>query len=277
MERLTITKDRLEKDISACGLQAGDTVLMHSGLKALGYVEGGPDSVIDAILKVIGPEGTLMVPAFSYSYSGKPGAVPFDVKTTPGARSNGVIAGRLRERPEAVCSAHPSHSFAAIGKNAHFLCENHHPEHAVSRPSPLTKLVDLDGRVFFLGCGVKSNVMLHLAEAQADFRYDHLPFRPDWGEDYLIASPDGTVRIHVSEHPGCDNRFPIVADKLLQEGRGICRPVGMSKSYLFSARDILETGIEMLKQQPDIFLCNEPDCESCGPRREYLKKIGAIK
>lgn len=275
MEHLTITKERLEKDISVCGLKAGDTVLMHSGLKAIGFVEGGADSVIDAILSTIGPEGTLMVPAFSYSYAGKPDAVPFDVKTTPGSR-NGAIAARLREWPEAVRSAHPSHSFAAIGKNAHFLCKNHLPAHAVSNPSPLTKLLELDGRILFLGCGLDCNVMLHLAEAQARFRYDHLPFRPIWGEDYIIASPGGPLRIPVLEHPGCDYRFPIVAEKLLRENRGTCRPVGMSEAFLFSARDVLETGIEMLDQQPDIFLCSEPDCESCGPRRTYLKRIGAI-
>lgn len=275
MEHLRITKEQLEKDISACGLKARDTILMHSGLKALGFVEGGADSVIDAILSTIGPEGTLMVPAFSYSYSGKQDAVPFDVKTTPGAR-NGAIAGRLRERPEAVRSAHPSHSFAAIGKNAHFLCENHPPAHAVSGPSPLTRLLELDGRILFLGCGLACNVMLHLAETRARFRYDHLPFRPSWGESYMIASPGGPLHIPVSEHPGCDNRFPIVAEKLLRENRGTCRPVGLSKAYLFSARNVFETGVTLLNQQPDIFLCSEPDCEACGPRRAYLKEIGAI-
>lgn len=275
MERLRVTKERLERDIASCGLQAGDTVLMHSGLKAIGYVEDGPDAVIDALLAQLGPDGTLMVPAFTYSYVGRAATIPFDVKTTPGSK-NGAIADRLRERPEAVRSAHPSHSFAAIGKYAHFLCDDHQLEHAVSEPSPLTRLIDLNGKVFFLGCGVESNVTLHLAEAMARFRYDHIPFRPHWGEEYLIASPDGPIRVHVSEHPGCDIRFPIVAEKLLQEGRGIRSTIGMAQTFLFSARDILDVGLQMLNETPDILLCHEPHCESCGPRRQYLKEIGAI-
>lgn len=275
MDRLRVTKERLEKDVALCGLNAGDTILMHSGLKAIGFVEGGADAVIDAILTQLGPEGTLMVPAFSYSYAGRAAAVPFDIKTTPGS-GLGAIADRLRQRSEAVRSAHPSHSFAAIGRNAHFLCDDHQLEHAVSDPSPLTRLIKLDGRVFFLGCGVETNVMLHLAETMARFRYDHIPFCPAWGEDYMLASPDGPVRVHVSEHPGCDIRFPVVADKLLLAGCGTCGIVGMAQTFLFNAKDILETGLRMLNESPDIFLCHEPHCEACGPRREYLKGIGAI-
>lgn len=275
MDRLRVTKERLEKDVASCGLHAGDTVLMHSGLKAIGFVEGGPDVVIDVLLAQLGPNGTLMVPAFTYSYAGRTATIPFDVKTTPGSR-NGAIADRVRERPETVRSAHPSHSFAAIGRNAHFLCDDHQLEHAVSEPSPLTRLIALDGRIFFLGCGVESNVMLHLAEAMACFRYDHIPFSPQWGEEYLIASPDGPIRAHVSEHPGCDIRFPIVADKLMMEGRGIRSSVGMAQTFLFNAKDILETGLQMLNENPDILLCHQPHCEACEPRRKYLKGIGAI-
>ena len=118
--------------------------------------------------------------------------------------------------------------------------------------------------------------MLHLAEALADFRYDHLPFRPIWGEEYLIASPDGPIRRPVREHPGCDNHFPMVAELLLQEKKGSCHPVGMSEAFVFSAEDILDKGLFLLKQKPDIFLCHDPSCEACGPRREYLKSCGAI-
>ena len=47
-----------ERDIIAAlndvGIRRGDVVIVHSSLKSMGYVEGGADTVIDALLKVLG-------------------------------------------------------------------------------------------------------------------------------------------------------------------------------------------------------------------------------
>ena len=47
MER--IDKERIIKDLKDLGLKEGDTVIVHSSLSSLGYVEGGADTVIDAL------------------------------------------------------------------------------------------------------------------------------------------------------------------------------------------------------------------------------------
>ena len=60
---------RLVKDLRALGVQEGDTLMVHSSLKSMENVEGGAETVIAALLCVIGEEGTLMLPALSYATS----------------------------------------------------------------------------------------------------------------------------------------------------------------------------------------------------------------
>jgi aminoglycoside N3'-acetyltransferase len=59
-----ITKPYLIDEFRALGMAAGDTIFVHSAYSTLsrapGGVEGGPQTVIDAILDVVGPEGTLI-------------------------------------------------------------------------------------------------------------------------------------------------------------------------------------------------------------------------
>src|SRR4051794_16843268 len=60
------TVETLAVQLAACGLKAGQTVIAHTSLSSLGYVVGGPVAVIQALLQVLGPSGTLMMPAQSW-------------------------------------------------------------------------------------------------------------------------------------------------------------------------------------------------------------------
>ena len=59
--------ERLVSDFKSLGIKEGDVLLVHSSLSSMGNVEGGADTVIDALLEVLGKEGTLLFPAFSFS------------------------------------------------------------------------------------------------------------------------------------------------------------------------------------------------------------------
>jgi aminoglycoside 3-N-acetyltransferase len=60
----------LTEDLLALGLAHGATLLVHSSLSSLGWVAGGPVAVLQALLEVVGPEGTIVMPA----HSGEPGS-----------------------------------------------------------------------------------------------------------------------------------------------------------------------------------------------------------
>jgi len=55
------TATTLATDLRALGVAAGDVVLLHSSNKSLGYVVGGAQAFVQAMLDVLGPGGTLVV------------------------------------------------------------------------------------------------------------------------------------------------------------------------------------------------------------------------
>ena len=81
-----ITKQRLIDDFKKIGLKNGDSVLVHSSMSKIGYVEGGVKTILDALFDTIGETGTLLFPAFPASGRNKDYLEEhpiFDVKNTP--------------------------------------------------------------------------------------------------------------------------------------------------------------------------------------------------
>jgi len=93
-----LTRADLVADPRLLGLLAGATVLTHSSLRSLGWVDGDADTVIDALLEALGPVGTLLVPTLTGTEQGSPRRPPvFDSRATP--CWTGRIPETLRRRP----------------------------------------------------------------------------------------------------------------------------------------------------------------------------------
>src|SRR6478672_9626519 len=106
-----VTRADLVEGLRALGLRLGALVQVHSSLSRLGFVEGGAETVVDALLEAVGLAGTVMVPTFNH---GK--ADIYDPRTTPSI--SGAVTEALRKRPGAHRSIHPTHPYAAIGPDA---------------------------------------------------------------------------------------------------------------------------------------------------------------
>ena len=61
------TKSDLIRDLRALGIKENDTVLVHSSLSALGFIEGGAETVIEALKEIITEGGNLLFPTLSYA------------------------------------------------------------------------------------------------------------------------------------------------------------------------------------------------------------------
>lgn len=112
-----MNKEQLVSRFKAIGIKKGMDLQVHSSLKSIGPVEGGPDTIIDALLEVLGPEGTLMMSTVSGNVN--PGQPVFHVDHTPS--TVGYLSNVFRKREGAVRSMHPVHSIVALGPKAVFL------------------------------------------------------------------------------------------------------------------------------------------------------------
>jgi aminopeptidase-like protein/aminoglycoside N3'-acetyltransferase len=168
-----ITKQSLIADFSALGMQPGDTIFVHSAYSTLGRapggVEGGPQTVIDAILEVIGPAGTLIVPNFNYGFLR---GSPWDIRTTPSQM--GVLTELVRTDPRARRMFHAVYSMAAIGPHAEELAA-HRSSDCFGETTAFAKLVEWDAKILILGLPYsKSITFLHYCEQVAEVNYRFL-------------------------------------------------------------------------------------------------------
>lgn len=180
------TVDSLATEFAACGLAAGQTVVVHSSMgKIGGYIVGGAEAVIRALMQVLGSSGTLMMPTHttentdpanwrnppvpeSYWPVIREHAPAFDPRITK-TRQMGQIPELFRTWPGVQRSAHPVGSFAAWGKHARLLTEKHDLLDEFGPTSPLGHLYELDGCILLLGVPHQNNTSLHLAEHRANW------------------------------------------------------------------------------------------------------------
>lgn len=65
-EMRVILKEEIVKKLREAGLEKGDVVMVHTSLKRMGYVCGGAQTVIEALMEVVGENGTIMMPTQSW-------------------------------------------------------------------------------------------------------------------------------------------------------------------------------------------------------------------
>lgn len=238
------TRESLADDLRTLGLEAGQTVLVHSSLRSLGWVCGGAPAVVLALLDVLGPGGTLVVPTQTNDNS-DPGQwsrppVPepwwpvirnhmpgFDTAITP-SKDMGAIAEQIRTWPAARRSAHPQTSFAAIGARADVVVKEHRLDCRLGSNSPLGALERLGAMVLLLGVSYDRCTCFHLAEYR-------MPNPPTETTGAAILNPDGTQQWMIGTDVATDDEdFPAVGEEFEATGMARSGTVGSSISKFFS-------------------------------------------
>ena len=182
VEQAAVVYGDIVSGLRGLGLRPGDRVLAHSSLSSFGYVEGGAPAVIDALLDVVGPDGTVLVPTLTGDETLSPANPPrFDPHSSP--CWTGRIPETLRMRPDAIRSLHPTHSVAAIGRDAESLTREHIDSITpCDERSPYGKLAELpNGYVLLIGVSYQSLTLLHHVEeiAGADYHMQGEPVRAE--------------------------------------------------------------------------------------------------
>lgn len=189
MERKIVLKQDILAALSEVGIRQGQAVMVHTSLRSLGFVCGGAQVVIEALLEAVGSEGTIMMPAQSWKNLDPAAGVhweepeswwplirenwpAYDKDITP-TNTMGAVAEMFRKWPGALRSDHPARSVAAWGKQAEYLTAGHDLSNIFGDGSPIGKLYELDGLVLLLGVGYDKNTSLHLADARAVYPGKH--------------------------------------------------------------------------------------------------------
>jgi len=125
MKKFDYTKQEIVNALLKVGLQKNDNVFSHSNLGFFGKLKDCTDkdcycnAFKDAFFQVIGEEGTLVVPTFSYSYCWN---TVYNKEETLG--TCGIFSEFIRNHPDSFRSDDPNFSYTALGKNAEYFTKD---------------------------------------------------------------------------------------------------------------------------------------------------------
>ena len=243
MARYEVTWREIAEGLRELGLERGSTVLVHSSLSSFGYVVGGAEAVIKALVEVVGEEGTVVVPTLTGSIRDCPENPPVFSPDKP--CWTGRIPETLRRMPGAIRSLHPTHSVAALGAGAEDLVRGHERCWTpCGEGSPYVKLARGGGYILFLGVTLESNTTFHAAEELAQVRY-HLQLEP---VRCRIATPEGERTVECMIHAyGTPRAFADLEDELEREGILARGRIGRATVRLVRAGEMLDYTVKLLR------------------------------
>ncbi|MFL1676323.1 AAC(3) family N-acetyltransferase [Paenibacillus dendritiformis] len=248
------TIQSLMSDLERIGIDRQGTLLVHSSYKSMGGVEGGPDTVLDALSAYM-EEGLLVLPTHTWANINADNP-RFDVENTPVCI--GMLPERFRKRPGVIRSWHPTHSVAALGRDAAaFTAGDERFDTPCARGSAWGKLLDRQATIMLVGVDLRRNTFIHGIEEWLD-----IPGRMTAEREQLYTVlPDGTV-ISVPSRRHCglnwSEHFWKVDDVLREEGAMTLGRFGDAEVRICDTVRMTEVLTRMLQANPDLFSDNEP-------------------
>ena len=160
-----------------CGMKKGSVVFIQSRWAEFYNCTSDTEDLIDAILDVIGPNGTLGMACMPLIQEGK----IFNVKRTP--TNAGFLAESFRRYPGVKRSINIHHSVCACGPKADYLVSEHYlSETPWDKKSPYYRLSEVNALVFGLGLGKYwVGTIIHCVDSllKDEVPYYHDLFYPD--------------------------------------------------------------------------------------------------
>ena len=181
---MPVTSASVTDALRAAGVRSAGVIIVHSSLSRLGWVAGEAHAVVAALFEMMGPEGTVVMPAHT-GLSDPAGWVnppvpqewwqiirdhvpAYDQHLTP-LRAMGAVVDCFRHDPATSSSGHPAMAFVARGPLADWVLHPHGLEFALDDGSPLGRLYGLDAQIVLCGVGHENNTSLHLCEYRASY------------------------------------------------------------------------------------------------------------
>ena len=181
------TRTSLLTNLRTLGVREGDGLFVHASMKAIGYVVGGPRTLVEVLLEAVGGTGLISMPGFSTDayfpsdidcaalgaeqITAIEDAVPgFHVQTSP-TSGIGILPEIFRTWPGTQRSHHPAVSICLNGHDAQDFLTDHSLAWATGPNSPLGKLRERPSmKILLIGVGWNRCTALHTSETLAEHR-----------------------------------------------------------------------------------------------------------
>lgn len=248
-----MTKEHLLQQLRDMGIRPDDNVMLHSSMRAIGTVEGGADTVIDAFMEYLS-EGMFMTPTHTWKQMSGEYSV-FDPSREPSCV--GIISELFRQR-EGVCrSLHPTHSIAAWGKGAPEYVQGEEQFHTPCDPDGcFGRLRGIHAKILLAGVTHIKNTYIHSIEESFDVK-ERLTKEPTL---FYVVEPDGSrlpVRMHRHYNSTTDHiseSFDKLKDYYFETGAAKEVLFGEAVSILCDAEKLFNATAAILKDTPDYFI-----------------------
>ena len=256
---------QLKASFEALGLR-DKPVIAHTSLKPFGFIEGGAQTVLSAMLTSF---AGIIMPAFTYKTEIIPDVGPPNNGITYGSGRDinqlaepftpdmhadpimGILPEALRTHPSATRTAHPILSFAGI-----------HADSALSTQTlyeplaPIGALAEQDGWAVLINVDHTSNTSIHYAEKLAGRK------------QFIRWALVGDRVVECPGYPGDSMGFQAIEPHLtfdtrrVEVGQGFIQAVPLQRVF-----DVVQKSI---KRNPLALLCERMDCERCNAVRWAL-------
>lgn len=264
MEAERWSVESITADLVRLGVAAGDLLMVHGSLRAVGPVDGGADGVLDALEAAVGPGGTLFMTLGARDdwawVNERPerdrpdplcDAEPFHYLVTLADPDVGVLSEVFRTRPGTMVSDHPEGRFGASGPHADSLLRRVPWDDYYGPGSPLERFVRANGRVLRLGADLDTLTVLHYAEYLAPLtskrrvrRHRMVAGRegPELRVVECLDDSDGII-----DYPG-EDYFVVILREYLATSRASTGVVGQSTSELIGAAVVVEFAVAWMTE-----------------------------
>ncbi|MBI2529663.1 MAG: AAC(3) family N-acetyltransferase [Candidatus Diapherotrites archaeon] len=258
-----ISKRDIVEALRKLGVKEGSAIAVHSSLSRLGFVEGGAQAAIDALLEAVGKEGTIMMPAFSGFTQSKANLV-FDVRSTES--KTGIITETFRRMKGVKRSLHPISSVCAYGKKAEFIAGGHEKHiRFFEENTPFHKLMQLNGDIVLLGADIDTASFFHVVEDCVK----GFPIKVYEKKPRILKAIDENGKLHniktyahdldVHEHCIDDNPAVIKRMRALLEKAGVLKtiPLGKGSASIMNSQKLMREMRKLTKKGITIYANEE--------------------
>lgn len=248
------TKEQLIEYLELLKVDRKGTLLVHSSMKSIGNVIGGADTVLDALCEYMS-DGLLVLPTHTWSYINSDNPI-YDV-----AHSKvcvGILPELFRQRDGVLRSLHPTHSVAALGKDAKdFIAGSEEYDTPCARKSPWGKLLDRNASVMLLGVDLRRNTFMHGVEEWLEIK-GRLTDEPE--QLYVLTKDKKKISVPQRRHHGdhWSEYFDKVDDLFLRHNAMYMGKFGDATVRICSTKEMTKLLEKMLVINPDLFSNNEP-------------------